>query len=72
MLRSLMTNTSPAIRLDIKPRIVEIRLSKENPTKKKKSITQANVTEVNHVINEVSKKNLFVMVFKVNLINNLE
>jgi hypothetical protein len=30
-----MTNTSPAIRLDIKPRIVEIRLSKENPTKKK-------------------------------------
>jgi hypothetical protein len=66
-----MTNTSPAIRLDIKPRIVEIRLSKENPTKKK-SITQANVTEVNHVINEVSKKNLFVMVFKVNLINNLE
>jgi hypothetical protein len=67
-----MTNTSPAIRLDIKPRIVEIRLSKENPTKKKKSITQANVTEVNHVINEVSKKNLFVMVFKVNLINNLE
>lgn len=71
MLRSLMTNTSPAIRLDIKPRIVEIRLSKENPTKKK-SITQANVTEVNHVINEVSKKNLFVMVFKVNLINNLE
>lgn len=71
MLRSLMTNTSPAIRLDIKPRIVEIRLSKENPTQKK-SITQANVTEVNHVINEVSKKNLFVMVFKVNLINNLE
>lgn len=67
-----MTNTPPAIRLDIKPRIVEIRLSKENPTKKKKSITQANVTEVNHVINEVSKKNLFVMVFKVNLINNLE
>jgi hypothetical protein len=66
-----MTNTSPAIRLDIKPRIVEIRLSKENPTHKK-SITQANVTEVNHVINEVSKKNLFVMVFKVNLINNLE
>jgi hypothetical protein len=66
-----MTNTSPAIRLDIKPRIVEIRLSKENPTKKKR-ITQANVTEVNHVINEVSKKNLFVMVFKVNLINNLE
>jgi hypothetical protein len=66
-----MTNTSPAIRLDIKPRIVEIRLSKENPTQKK-SITQANVTEVNHVINEVSKKNLFVMVFKVNLINNLE
>jgi hypothetical protein len=66
-----MTNTSPAIRLDIKPRIVEIRLSKENPTKKKR-ITQDNVTEVNHVINEVSKKNLFVMVFKVNLINNLE
>jgi hypothetical protein len=66
-----MTNTPPAIRLDIKPRIVEIRLSKENPTKKKR-ITQANVTEVNHVINEVSKKNLFVMVFKVNLINNLE
>lgn len=71
MLRNLMTNTSPAIRLDIKPRIVEIRLSKENPTKKKR-ITQDNVTEVNHVINEVSKKNLFVMVFKVNLINNLE
>jgi hypothetical protein len=33
-----MTNTSSAIRLDIKPRIVEIRLSKENPTKKKKGL----------------------------------
>jgi len=39
------------------------------PTKR---IAQANITEVDHLINKVSKINLSCVVSKANLINNLE
>jgi hypothetical protein len=37
-----------------------------------KRIAQANITEVDHITNEVSEMNLYYVVFKVNLINNPE
>jgi hypothetical protein len=62
-----MKKASYAMKLDAKPRIIEIELNKEILNKKR--IAQIKITKVNHLINEVLEINLSIIIFKVNLIN---
>jgi hypothetical protein len=62
-----MKKASYAMKLDTKPRIIEIELNKEILNKKR--IAQIKITKVNHLINEVLEINLSIIIFKVNLIN---
>jgi hypothetical protein len=62
-----MKKASYAMKLDTKPRIIEIELNKEILNKKR--IAQIKITKVNHLITEVLEINLSIIIFKVNLIN---
>jgi hypothetical protein len=62
-----MKKASYAMKLDTKPRIIEIELNKEILNKKR--IAQIKITKVNHLINEVLEINLSIIIFKVNFIN---